>query len=81
MDRGIPFGMIYNGLDRKTDADWMQAAETHFKAYETKTGITPDQVIFQTWESHPTHVLPETDPTALSHLVDAYFSERPGPPK
>ena len=81
VSRGIPFGMIYNGLDRKTDADWMQAAEAHFKAYETTTGIVPDQVIFQTWESHPTHVLPETDPTALSHLVDAYFSERTASPK
>jgi len=81
VDRGIPFGMIYNGLDRKTDADWMQAAETHFKAYETGTGIIPDQVVFLTWESHPTHVLPETDPTALSHLIDAYFSERTGSAK
>jgi len=78
--RGIPFGMIYNGLGRKTDADWMQAAESHFTDYETKTGIVPDQVIFQTWEIRPTHALPETDPTALTHLIDAYFSKRTNSP-
>jgi hypothetical protein len=77
----IPFGMIYNGFGRKTDEEWIRCAESHFTAYESKTGIVPDQVIFQTWEIHPGHALPETDPTALTYLIGAYFGKRAAQPR
>ncbi len=76
--RGIPFGMVYNGfLTDETDAAWMTAAENHFVDYEIRGGIAaPDQVNFQSWNPHPTHVLPETDPTAFTYLIDRYFRTR-----
>jgi uncharacterized protein (TIGR03437 family) len=74
--RGIPFGLIYNGLGMTSDAAWMSAAESHFMDYELHGGTIPDQTIFQTWETYPTHVLPETDPDALTYLVDYYYRTR-----
>ncbi len=76
--RGIPFGMVYNGfLTDETDSAWMTAAENHFVDYEVHGGIAaPDQVSFQSWNPHPTHVLPETDPTAFTYLINRYFRTR-----
>jgi hypothetical protein len=75
---GIPFGMVYNGfLTNETDSAWMTAAENHFVDYEVRGGnAAPDQVNFQSWNPHPTHVLPETDPTAFTYLIDRYFRTR-----
>src|ERR1022692_468946 len=75
---GIPFGMVYNGfLTNETDSAWMMAAENHFVDYEVRGGnAAPDQVNFQSWNPHPTHVLPETDPTAFTYLIDRYFRTR-----
>ena len=41
-----------------------------------KGGAIPAQPIFASWRSYPTHVLPETDPDALTYLVDYYFRPR-----
>ncbi len=74
--RSIPLGVIYNGLSAKTDSDWMRAAEDHIFQYEVLGGNKPEQAVFQTWESLPTHVLPETDPNALTYLVNRYSRRR-----
>jgi hypothetical protein len=76
--RGIPFGMVYNGfLTDETDSAWMAAAENHFVDYEVRGGnAAPEQVDFQSWNPHPTHVLPETDPTAFTYLIDRYLRTR-----
>jgi hypothetical protein len=75
--RRIPFGMIYNGYwEDITDTDWVRDAITHFTNYETRAGVTPDHVIFQTWDMHPIHALPETSPAALTHDIDSYFRPR-----
>ena len=74
--RGISFGVIYNGLASKTDSDWMRAAEDHFVQYEVSGGIKPDHAIFQSWETLPVNVLPETDPNALTYLVNRYSRRR-----
>jgi hypothetical protein len=76
--RRIPFGMVYNGfLTNESDPDWMAAAENHFVDYEVRAGnAPPEQVGFQSWNPHPTHVLPETDPTAFTYLIARYFRTR-----
>ena len=68
-------GIIWNGQPRdETDAAWVQDAESHARLLEGKYGLHPDQVIFQSWMVHPTHVLPETDPSTLTSLIDWYLS-------
>jgi hypothetical protein len=75
--RGIPFGIIYDSQEaQKTDAGWMQDAENHFVDYELHGGAAPDHARFQSWNTHPAYVLPETAPTALTYLVDRYFRQR-----
>ena len=36
----------------------------------------PDDVAFESWDNNPQHVLPESDPTTFTHLIDLYFRER-----
>jgi hypothetical protein len=75
--RHVPFGMIYNGYwEDNADADWVRDAIAHFTKYETQTGVTPDHVVFQTWDHHPLHALPETSPAAMTYDVDRYFRQR-----
>src|SRR6266478_4617228 len=69
VERGIPFGMIYNGWPSdSSDSEWVNDAEGHFGAYETQGGARPNHVIFQSWDNYPKHLLPETDPTTFTHL-------------
>ena len=75
--RSIPFGMIYNGwTSDSSNAQWMSDAENHYAEWEAQGGTIPSHVIFQSWYAYPDHVLPETDPTALTYLIDSYFRQR-----
>jgi hypothetical protein len=74
--RGIPFGMIYNGLlSDGSDLAWLGSAEEHVVRYESSGG-RPEHVIFQSWLPYPTRVLPETDPAAFTHLINRFFDAR-----
>jgi hypothetical protein len=56
-------GIIYNGnADDATDAARVQSARNHVILMERDFGLHPDQAVFQSWASHPTHALPETSP-------------------
>ncbi len=75
--RHIAFGMLYTGIfPSASDAEWSNIVEDYFTGYETQGGTTPDQVVFQSWQSYPKHVLPETDPTTFTHLINRYFRDR-----
>ena len=77
VQRGIPFGMIYEGsLPDSTDAEWVDESESHYTAWEAQGGATPNHVIFQSWNPNPQHLLPESDPTTFTHLIDGYFRRR-----
>lgn len=76
LKRQIPAGHIYNGNGQSSDADWMAAAEEHLAEMETRERLLADEAIFQSWEHYPKHDLPETDPTALTYLIDRYFLTR-----
>jgi hypothetical protein len=72
----IPFGMIYTGGAEATDADWVNGVEAHFTNYENRGSPIADQIIFQSWQAFPKHLLPESDPTTFTHLIDRYFRNR-----
>ena len=76
LERHIPAGHIYNGNGQSSDADWMAAAEQHLAETETREQLLADEAIFQSWEPYPKHDLPETDPSALTYLIDRYFLAR-----
>lgn len=74
--QGIPLGVFYKGnsLDQ-TDAEWVEQAQKHFEQYELR-GRPPAQVLFQSWEPCPQHLLPETDRDSFTNLIDRYFRPR-----
>ena len=75
--RGVPHGVIYDGTStQNTDDEWISAAEGFFTLRELYGSPPPDQVIFQSWNPNPSHVLPETDPGAFTYLIDTYFRTR-----
>jgi uncharacterized protein (TIGR03437 family) len=54
----------------------MNDAENHYADWEAQGGVIPSHVIFQSWYNYPRYVLPESDPTALTYLIDSYFRPR-----
>jgi hypothetical protein len=76
-DKGVPFGIIYNGNpEAPDDKTWISEAEAHYTAFESAGRAAPDAVIFQSWVAHPSHLLPDTDPGAFTYLVQRYFRPR-----
>jgi hypothetical protein len=79
--RGVRFGIIYNGNDlAKSDSEWSSEAVSHFKAFEDHAG-RPDDVVFQSWVSHPSRSLPETADEALTGIARQYLKYKSMDPK
>jgi hypothetical protein len=75
--RHIPVGQIYIGSgSAASDAEWVASTEQRWAEYETHGSPMPGQVIFQSWVPYPKHVLPETDPTTFTGLIDRYYRTR-----
>jgi hypothetical protein len=72
--QGMNFGIIYIGDQTDTsDLEWTSKAYARFQAYQLTNAGTPDYVLFQSWEPHPTYCLPESDSTTFTGLIDAYI--------
>jgi len=70
---GKPVGVIYNGNEGDaSDADWLNNARRHYRAYEHLVGGAPAQAVFESWVHHPTHLLPEHSPSAFTNLIIEY---------
>ena len=75
--RGIEFGIIYFGNpDDSSDAAWIGHAAERMAIYEGRAGGKPDHVIFQSWHDHPDRVVPESDATTFTSLINRYFRTR-----
>jgi hypothetical protein len=72
--RGMQFGIIYIGdYPDTSDAEWAGKATARFQTYQGQDGGQPDSVLFQSWQPHPVHCLPESDPTTFTWVIDAYL--------
>jgi hypothetical protein len=70
----IPFGIIYNADASVTSTlEWTQSAERHFVEIESVLNVHPDAVIFQTWTTYPTSVMPESQPGTLMNVALQYL--------
>jgi hypothetical protein len=73
--RGIRFGIIYTG-DRQdsSDAEWTSQVVARFEQYQRQAGGTPAYVLFQSWQSHPTRCLPESDSATFTGVINTYIT-------
>lgn len=75
--QGIRFGVIFNSRDDVgSDQEWFDSAKRNIGEYRDSSLKAPDQIIIQSWRPYPTHVLPESSPLTLTHLVNYYFVGR-----
>jgi hypothetical protein len=75
--RGVPIGVIYFGGDVGSDAEWIRLSAQRMFEYEQLAGGTLAHVVVQSWNDHPYRTLPESDPDAMTSLVNRYFGSRP----
>ncbi len=75
-ERGVPFGILYNGGIEPDNVAWMQFMMENVATFEIEHGATPQHVSFQSWVNWPDHALPETDPGALTSSIVRYFGQR-----
>jgi hypothetical protein len=77
--KGVALHVIYNGNGTdQTDESWLADAKAHFAAFESTFPQLTDAVMIQSWDPHPLRILPETDPNALTSLINSYVDWRSG---
>jgi hypothetical protein len=70
----IPFAPIIIAASGKgPDGVWMRSAEHNIDLLRASGAWPPDQLMFSTWYTYPTHNIPESSPEAFTHLIDYYF--------
>ena len=68
--RRIPFGIIIGGSpNQRTNEAWVDVALQRLKAVEADPAMRPDQIVAQSWQNLPTHMLPETQPGTETYLL------------
>jgi hypothetical protein len=74
--RAVPTGIIYTGGGAPSDEQWIQLAGQRALDHEDRDGGEPDHVVFQSWDDHPNHVLPDADELTFTSLVRRYVDDR-----
>lgn len=74
--RGIRFGVLFNGIPATTDRSWLGSTENRVVQYVVVTGRVPDNVVFMSWVPWPRYVLPETSSDSFTHLIDLFLRQR-----
>ncbi|MEJ0020790.1 MAG: hypothetical protein WDN25_30410 [Acetobacteraceae bacterium] len=67
---GMRLGVIANGDPQDTsNAAWTGHAIERYRAVVNDPAVRPDDVIFQSWMSFPTKLVPDTEPGTLTNLA------------
>lgn len=75
-ERGIPFGVIYNGwYTDRSDAEWVNSGMRNYASVELG-GEVAEQAVFQSWDHYPDRLLPETGASSFTRLINSYFRTR-----
>lgn len=76
--RGIGYNVVYNAAGGiKDDGAWVANAKDNSQAFASTIRARPDHIMIQTWETNPSRIVPETDPTTMTGFLK-WFVERPG---
>ena len=75
--REIKYGVMFTaGGPQESDSAWIEKAKQNIIAYKHVNRTLPDQVYIASWNVNPSKVLPETEPTTLTYLVNWYIDNR-----
>ena len=67
---GIRFGVIIGGgPEQATDEEWVQEGVRRLNLLLNDPATRPDDIIIQSWQPRPTHILPETLPGTYTYLL------------
>jgi hypothetical protein len=67
---GVPLGLIVDSdAPGQTSVEWTDRAKKGFADARTVLARPPEQLVFQSWQIHPEHFLPEDEPGTLTNLV------------
>jgi len=68
--RGVRVGVVFDGdLNATSDGQWVAQALERYRLITGDPNTKPDDLVFQTWSPRPTHMLPETDPSAWTYAA------------
>jgi hypothetical protein len=75
--RAISFGMVYTGDEGSLkDGQWLQLVRDRMATYELAKGGHPDDAVIESRQLCPRNLLPETDSTKFTQLVNYYSKGR-----
>jgi hypothetical protein len=67
---GMRYGVIFDGdPGDRSNADWARHAILRYHLVMSNPKMTPDDVIFQSWQRLPDHALPDNVPDTLTNIV------------
>ena len=66
--QGVPFGVIMDG-NGDSDEEWTDTALQRYRMLQSNPATDPDQIVVQSWEEHPSQMMPETRPGTSSNLA------------
>lgn len=75
--KNVKLGVIFNAPGPGTsDEAWVANAVRDIDAYYGAMHSGPDQAVFASWTIHPSHILPETSPGALTYVLRQYVDRK-----
>ena len=75
-DRGVPFGLLYNGLVAEVEPEWLPLVAERVVTYEEHYDGSPNHTSLQSWDPWPDRVLPTDDIAAFTHMIPRYLAPR-----
>jgi hypothetical protein len=67
---GVPFGVIIGGSPENTsEEEWVRTGLQRLEELNRNPATRPDDVVIQSWQRFPTHMLPESAPGTSTYLL------------
>jgi hypothetical protein len=65
--RGIPYGVIYNGIGSSSDDEsWIASAKQNALEFRSFAPENPGHIVIQTWQRYPLRDVPEGDASTMT---------------
>jgi hypothetical protein len=69
-----------NGRPARTDAAWVASAKANVDDWATLVRQKPVEIVIQTWDPYPSHILPEDDSSTMTGFLKWFIERSQGIP-